>query len=245
MLKFLENQKKTLKPPVIAVSKEGFAIDSTRMHSLYDFLKYTGDSSIDHNKRRGVPVNIEFEVSAVTKYQADLDQILTNFIPFFTPAVYVTWKHPKYPDQTIKSQLLWGGSVQIENPSDIGSGDAQLWQMTTSFTFKTYIFAGVAEDTNTDKVIQTINMTDEELFDVGDEGFGQGNFYVVPTAIDIDTFKDNVSSGYAGYEYETVAYDSLASGEASGYPYDGYYVDGVDDFFVVDHTLFDVTYSGS
>jgi len=245
LLKFLENPNQTLKPPVIAVSKEGFAIDSSRMHSLYDFLKLTSGGTINHQKRRGVPVNIEFEVSAIAKYQADLDQIMTNFIPFFTPSVYVTWKHPKYSDQTIKSQLLWNGNVQIQNPTDIGKGDAELWQMTTTFTFKTYIFAGITADSGSDTTITNINLSGDELFDVNEGGFGQSNFYAVPKSIDINTYKDNVVSGYTGYEYETIAYDSEASGEASGYAYDGFYANGQEDFFVVDHTLFDVTYDGT
>jgi hypothetical protein len=210
---------------------------------MYDFLKKCG-SSVDHQKHRGVPINVEFEVSAITKYQADLDQIMTNFIPFFVPSVYVAWKHPKYPDQVIKSQLLWSGSVQIQNPSDIGKNDPQLWQMSTSFTFKTYVFAGTTADSDTDGVINLINLSYDSLFDVGDPGFGQSNFYVVPNSISIEDFKANVIGGSGGWDFDTVTVAASASADASGYPYDGFIADGFDHFYLADQTVFDVSYDG-
>lgn len=43
-----------------------------------------------------VPVDIEYEVSIVSKYPSDIDMIASNFMVFFNSDIYVTCEHPKY-----------------------------------------------------------------------------------------------------------------------------------------------------
>ena len=45
------------------------------------------DGHFDIRNMIANPININYQVSILTKYQEDLDQILGNFVPFFNPDV--------------------------------------------------------------------------------------------------------------------------------------------------------------
>ena len=90
-----------------------------------------------------VPINIDVDVSVLTKYQTDMDQILSNFIPYNNPYIIISWKVPEellQQSQEIRSEVLWSGNINVDYPTDINSSDAYRISSNTSFTIKGWLF---------------------------------------------------------------------------------------------------------
>ena len=91
-----------------------------------------------------VPVNIEVKMSILTRYQSDMDQILSNFVPFNNPYIILSWTVPKefgLPyTQEIRSEVLWNGQVNLSYPTDINGNQKAQIIADTSFTIKGFLF---------------------------------------------------------------------------------------------------------
>ena len=88
----------------------------------------------------------------MTKYQTDMDQIMSNFIPFCNPYIILSWKVPdeyKLPYmEEIRSEVLWNGIVNVEYPKDINGNQKYFVIGNTSFTIKGWIFPSVDNPVN-------------------------------------------------------------------------------------------------
>lgn len=212
-LKELENVNKTLKPPLLAVVKENISQDSQRMNETYSYKINMPDGHDILTKMRAVPINIEFTLSGIAIYEDDLDQIISNFIPFFKPDIFVSWKHPRYKNMEIKSQIVWDCRVNYQSPIDISEKDHEFYQFETTFTFKTWFFAGlITEEEKEAPLIKTINYTGNEFFEVGGRGFGMNAFYVVPTSIPFEKFIEMANNELIGKEaFEILPYPRIVT----------------------------------
>ena len=210
-LKELENVNKTLKVPLIAINKENYKRDSQRMTEVYDHLRNVPDGYTQHEKMRGIPMNITFTISAITRYDSDLDQIMQNFIPFFKPDVFVSWKHPRYSNIELKSQVVWDGNINYQSPIDVNTSSSEIFQFETSFVFKTYFFAGIDEEYDDGPTILKINTSDNEFFNIGDEGYDMHRVFVVPKTMRLQEFKELANQGKIGAEAsDLVCYPRIA-----------------------------------
>ena len=209
ILKSLESRDKMLELPMIVISRGGLSRDSQRISNLKRSLYKSMGNKTDHHERAPSPMNINFNMTILCRYTADLDQIITNFIPFMTPAVYVSWPHPFDAKTTIKSQLRWEGSIDETHPTDIGETDAPHVEATTDLIYKTLIFAGTKEsfskvDPNKNR-IERINFNGHLLSmappdtlpaDLDQYGYGLSNFYAVPQNMTFTEFKGQIVKGF-------------------------------------------------
>jgi hypothetical protein len=151
---------------------------------------------------RAIPINIEFTLSGIAVYEDDLDQIVSNFIPFFKPDIFVSWKHPRYNNLELKSQIVWDCRINYQSPIDISEKDHEFYQFETTFTFKTWFFAGLLTQAEEEApLIKTINYTGNEFFEVGSKGFGMNAFYVVPQSMSFEDFRKKANDGLIGEEH--------------------------------------------
>lgn len=101
------------------------------------------------NLLQPVPVDITVNVSIIARFQSDIDQILTNFIPYTDPYFVISWKWPDlipFSDFEIRSTVKWGESVDYQYPKDIAA-EASYWtNADTSFTIEGWIFKNRAPD---------------------------------------------------------------------------------------------------
>ena len=83
-------------------------------------------------------------MSVISRYQTDMDQILSNFIPFSNPYVVISWKVPKKfnlaVDQEIRSEVLWDGNVSLSYPTELASTNKARITADTSFTIKSNLY---------------------------------------------------------------------------------------------------------
>lgn len=210
-LKELENVNKTIKPPIMAIVKESMSQDTDRLNEVYSYKSNIATGYDPLTKMRGIPINIEYTLSGIAEYEDDIDQMVSNFIPFFKPDIFVSWRHPKYPAQTIKSQIVWSCNVNYQSPTDLSTRDHEFFQFETTFTFKTWFFAGLLDEADDNSpLIETINYTGNEFFDIGNVGYGMHNVFVVPKTMSFSEFKKFINDNEIGKEaYDTVSYPRI------------------------------------
>ena len=105
-----------------------------------------------HTHRTPVPVNVDVKMSILARYQSDMDQILSNFVPYNNPYIILSWTVPKGFDlpytQEIRSEVLWNGNISLEYPTDINGQQKQLIIANTGFTIKGFIFPQAEDPVN-------------------------------------------------------------------------------------------------
>lgn len=144
------NKAQNLTLPVIAISLTDVTRDESRVFNKiygFDVPGYRGDAdSYRHTTHIGmpVPVNIGVSMSIIASYQSDMDQILSNFIPYSNPYVVLSWKIPEdfklMTTQEIRSEVLWGGAMSLKYPVDTTASDKFRVEADTSFTIKGWLF---------------------------------------------------------------------------------------------------------
>ena len=157
--------------PVVAVSIGGISRDSTRVFNKNDGFNIQYENAINDEggivKRilQPVPINIVVNMTIVTKYQLDLDQILNNFIPYTDPYIVISWKIPNISESTVpyelRNEVLWSGNVNINYPQDLAPTAPFRITAETSFTIKGWFFKKIGEPY---KKIYTIK-SDYSLYD--------------------------------------------------------------------------------
>ncbi len=143
----LVNENKTLTLPVVSVNVSNISRDTTRVFNKLDGFYYqgiVGEEKVSRHIKAPVPINITLSVSVLTRYQTDMDQILSNFVPFCNPYVIISWKIPEKfnlsVDQEIRSEVLWTGDVSMGYPTELTSSQKARVTADTSFTIKGWLF---------------------------------------------------------------------------------------------------------
>lgn len=145
------NKAKTITLPVVAVNITSVARDNTRVFNKLDSSYYKqvsltntdGDLGSEDMIRQPVPVNIGINMSILTKYQSDMDQILSNFIPYTNPYIVISWKMPVEfvgIDQEIRSEVLWNDNININYPTELSPDIPYRISADTSFIIKGWLF---------------------------------------------------------------------------------------------------------
>lgn len=141
------NQAKNLTLPVVSVSITNISRDVNRVFNKLDGFYYGKNDGTQNSVSHllsPVPINISVSMSIITKYQTDMDQILSNFIPYANPYIIIGWKVPEdlglSLNQEIRSEVLWEGGISLSYPTDISSTDKYRCTADTSFTIKGWLF---------------------------------------------------------------------------------------------------------
>lgn len=137
------NKAQNLTLPVVACNITSISRDSTRVFNKLDSIyNMSGDRSRS-NLLMPIPINIEVSMSILARYLQDMDQILSNFVPYNNPYIIISWKEPTgIASQTveIRSEVLWNGNISLTEPTDISYSDKFRVIADTSFTIKGWLF---------------------------------------------------------------------------------------------------------
>lgn len=137
----LLDKAQNIQLPVIAVSNGGITRDPNRVFNKIEGSYIpTGNPTTTRKQYQPVPIDLTINLTILTRYQQDYDQIITNFLPYFDPYIIISWRTPGRPDQEIRSQVIWSGTVNTEYPTDLNATQVARVQGTTSFTFKGWLF---------------------------------------------------------------------------------------------------------
>lgn len=165
------NKAQNIDLPCIAITIGGIQRDDSRVFNKLSGF-YENNVSKSYFYKTPVPVNITVNMSIIAKYQTDIDQILTNFIPYTNPYIVISWKVPTDIElpymQEIRSEVMWEGGISLTYPTEIGAETKYRVTADTSFTIKGWLFRN---DNNPVSNIYTVS----------------ANFYPV-SAIDVDEY---------------------------------------------------------
>ena len=142
------NKAQNITLPVVAINLNSISRDESRV-----FNKLTGGivpSTLSENANSSskflmpVPVNLEVSMSILARYMQDVDQIISNFVPYNNPYIILTWKVPEEYganyDQEIRSEVLWSGNLNYSTPTDTTYSEKFRITVDTSFTIKGWLF---------------------------------------------------------------------------------------------------------
>lgn len=154
----LVDKAQTLTLPVVTIDQQSLARDPARVRNKDQYM-YRPHSS-DKNVARipmPIPVNLGVNVSIICQFKEDLDQIVSNFVPYMNPYLEVSWKVPPefgmdFVDE-VRLEIEWDGTVNYETPK-IVTNDVQ-WRIigNTSFTIKGFLYKS---DVNPQATIYTV-----------------------------------------------------------------------------------------
>ena len=141
------NKAKTITLPVVSISVGSITRDNERVFNKLPDVNsfyYTNDSA-SNKYNAPTPVNIDINFSVITRYQLDMDQILSNFIPYNNPYIIISWPVPKGLSnlsefQEIRSEVLWSGNINMSYPLELQASNKARITADTTFTIKGWIF---------------------------------------------------------------------------------------------------------
>lgn len=140
------NKAQNLTLPVVAVNMTGISRDPTRVFNKLDNVYNSLSEVSNSNIQMPVPINIEVSMSILARYLQDMDQILSNFVPYNNPYIVLSWKEPTtIADQVveIRSEVLWGGTINLTEPTDSTYAEKFRVVADTTFTIKGWLFKNV------------------------------------------------------------------------------------------------------
>ena len=142
------NKAQNITLPVVAVNLTGISRDNDRVFNKlapsYIPAQREEDPKAASKFMMPVPVNLEVSMSILARYMQDVDQIVSNFVPYNNPYIILTWEVPEdygaqYP-QEIRSEVLWSGDLAYTTPTDTTYNDKFRVVVDTSFTIKGWLF---------------------------------------------------------------------------------------------------------
>ena len=152
------NKAQSLKLPTIAVHYTSITRDPDRVFNKIPGFYYSKAPSVsggafdsDHLKTP-IPVNIGISMSIMAKFQTDMDQILSNFVPYNNPYIIISWIVPTSQNLVnnleIRTEVLWDGNLSLDYPVEVSGTQPARIIANTNFTMKGWLFKGPpTEDT--------------------------------------------------------------------------------------------------
>jgi len=153
--------------PVIAINLAGIQRDNARVFNKnqgfsVEFESTDGSGNYLKPIPQPVPINITIDMTIVTRYQSDMDQILSNFIPYFDPYIVISWKIPSLKSSSIpyeiRNEVLWNGNIALQYPDNLTGTQPYRLTATTSFTIKGWMFKKM------DQIVKKIYTIDSKFF---------------------------------------------------------------------------------
>ncbi len=202
------NKAQNLKLPVVSVDLAGVSYDTERVFNKLDNFDNYGEGTASAINTP-VPVNLEVNMSILCRYMSDMDQILSNFVPYTNPYIVLAWREPvdqallsagevPFNPIEIRSEVLWSQNISMNSPTDTTYSEKFRIVADTSFTIKGWMFRNENDRSNP---IYFIDMN----FINADKGY---SFTPAITSVDYESFYDSLT---ADAEIETLS--------LSGYPF--------------------------
>lgn len=133
------NKAQHITLPAVAYWVKSIRIDTKRLFNKLDGSDQVINGTLKHIPQP-LPVNIDVDLSILTKYQSDIDQILSNLISYFQPYIVISWNRFNLPNHELRSKVIWNGNVNMTFPVDINENQATRFTGDTSFTIEGWIF---------------------------------------------------------------------------------------------------------
>ncbi len=134
------DKDQNLQLPVIACYIGGISRDTNRTTNKILGTYATSGPGTVKNDKTPLPIDVNIKVTVATRYQKDMDQIISHILPYINPYFTVSWRTPARPDFEIRSSVFWDGNVALSYPYDIAATQVAKVIADLSFTFKGWMF---------------------------------------------------------------------------------------------------------
>ena len=119
---------------------------TARITNLHNEIKNQEmEGRINYNLYTPCPIDLQFQVTLVSRWLSDIDMMLGQIMPFFNTDVYVSHRHPKYSNVKYSSQVVMSPDISIESSPDISKDTDEIHTAQLNFTYKTHIFGGTEQ----------------------------------------------------------------------------------------------------
>jgi len=147
------NKAKTITLPVVAININNISRDVNRVFNKLPDVNsfYYTNNQVSNKYNAPTPVNIDISFTVITRYQLDMDQIISNFVPYNNPYIIISWPVPPglaglSEKQEIRSEVLWSGDISMDYPTELAASDKARVVADTNFTIKGWIFPVAQND---------------------------------------------------------------------------------------------------
>lgn len=130
--------------PVIAVYVNSVARDNDRVENKMAKSYFINDSNTVKERRQPVPITLEMGMSVITKSTQDMLQILSNWVPYTDPYIYIDVEDPS-TSQVIRTKVRWNESITINQELDNPEATFRTG-FDTGFTIYGYLFKKIIPD---------------------------------------------------------------------------------------------------
>lgn len=137
---------RTIPLPAISISIASIQRDPERVFNKLDG-HVIGTSTKEDTLRlipQPVPINIAINMSIIARYQSDIEQIISNFVPYCDPYIAVSWKLPTTENTSYQREMRtiieWGGNLAIQYPVELTTSQLARVVCDTTFTIKGWLF---------------------------------------------------------------------------------------------------------
>jgi hypothetical protein len=136
----MTNLNQHIQLPAMAIS-----LASIRYNEKRAFNKIAGfTTSVDYLSSGGkfpqpVPVDLTLPFSILSRYQRDLDQIITCIFSNFFPYIVISYKHPDLGHE-VRCIVNWDGNINFTYPIDTTADTSYRIAADSSFTVNAWIF---------------------------------------------------------------------------------------------------------
>lgn len=179
------NKDKSITLPVVTVSISNVSRDPSRVFNKLDGFYYPDNalskqSKLTRQVPMPVPVNVSVNLSIIAKYQTDLEQIISNFVPYTNPYIILAWKVPEDFNLAnvyeIRSEVEWSNSISLTYPGDLAPSDKYRVSADTSFTIKGWLFPAADLPPVNNIYFIDANFTQTRLLSGGSESIKYTNY---------------------------------------------------------------------
>ena len=195
------NKAQNIELPVVAIDLAGISYDTDRVFNKLDNFENYRNSNSSSSIRTPTPVNLTVNMSILCRYMQDMEQIISNFVPYSDPYIILAWKEPVSSDVSntieIRSEVLWDQNITLNTPTETTYSDKFRIVADTSFTIKGLLFRSKNEESS------PIYFIENNFVNVRpDFNFNQGL-----SSLDYETFFANMSSTVG--EVETITLSGI------------------------------------
>ena len=180
------NKAQNLTLPVVSIDLASISYDNDRVFNKLNNFENYQSSNTGTAIRTPVPVNLQVNMSIMCRYMQDMEQIVSNFVPYTNPYIVLAWEEPTSLSGApveIRTEVLWDQNITLNNPTETTYSEKFRVVGDTSFTIKGWLFR------NKNEISSPIYFIEQNFVNV-DSRF---NFQQPLSSLDYDNFFTNLS----------------------------------------------------
>lgn len=136
----LVNLNQHIQLPAMAITMASISYDKERtFNKIMGFTVNQQYLSGGGSFPEPVPIKINLNFSILSRYQRDLDQILTCIYSNFYPYIIISYQHPDIK-QEVRCAVMWNGDINLTYPVDIQATAPYRIVADSSFTVYAWMY---------------------------------------------------------------------------------------------------------